>query len=173
MRYTARKPVPSPGPAVAPGPVPRTGAPPVRGGGPGRPALTQQAWRRASEWPLLAAAVLFLAAYSVQVVANLPEARSGALEAVIWITWAAFGVDYAMNLLLAPRRGRWFLRSLHELLIVVLPVMRHLRLLGLITLLQLMHRAAGSALRGRIIAYVLSAAALLTYVGALAALDVE
>lgn len=51
--------------------------------------------------------------------------------------------------------------------------MRPLRLLRLITLLQLMHRGAGSALRGRIIAYVLSAAALLTYAGALAALDVE
>ncbi|HCN21339.1 MAG TPA: hypothetical protein DIT15_03685, partial [Arthrobacter bacterium] len=138
-----------------------------------RPALTQQARGRASEWPLLAAAVLFLAAYSVQVIANLPEARSGPIEAVIWITWAAFGADYAMNLLLALRRGRWFLRNLHELLIVVLPVLRPLRLLRLITLLQLMHRAAGSALRGRIIAYVLSAAALLTYAGALAALDVE
>jgi voltage-gated potassium channel len=78
-----------------------------------------------------------------------------------------------MNLLLAPRRGRWFLRNLHELLVVVLPVLRPLRLLRLITLLQLMHRAAGSALRGRIIVYVLSAAALLTYAGALAALDVE
>ena len=122
---------------------------------PGHPALTQQAWRRMSEWPLLAAAVLFLAAYSVQVIANLPEASSGALEALIWITWAAFGVDYAMNLLLAPRPVRWFLRNLPELLIVVLPVLRPLRLLRLITLLQLMHRAAGSALWGRIIAYVL------------------
>jgi voltage-gated potassium channel len=122
---------------------------------------------------LLGAAVLFLAAYSVQVIGNLPEARSGAIEAVIWVTWAAFGVDYGMNLLLAPRRGRWFLRNLHELLIVVLPVLRPLRLLRLITLLQLMHRAAGSALRGRLVAYVVSAAALLTYAGALAALDVE
>jgi voltage-gated potassium channel len=173
MRYTTRKPRPAAGTGndarLGPG---NRGAARARQR-PGHPALTQLAWRRASEWPLLAAAVLFLAAYSFQVIANLPEARSGALEAVIWITWAAFGVDYAMNLLLAPHRGRWFLRNLHELLIVVLPVLRPLRLLRLLTLLQLMHRAAGSALRGRIIAYVLSAAALLTYAGALAALDVE
>lgn len=173
MRYTTRK----PSPVAATGGDAPSGAP-VRVNArarwrPGHPALTQQAWRRMSEWPLLAAAVLFLAAYSVQVIANLPEARSGALEALIWITWAAFGVDYAMNLLLAPRPVIWFLRNLPELLIVVLPVLRPLRLLRLITLLQLMHRAAGSALRGRIIAYVLSAASLLTYAGALAALDVE
>jgi len=122
---------------------------------------------------LLGAAVLFLATYSAHVIGNLPEASSGAIEAVIWVTWAAFGVDYGMNLLLAPRSGRWFLRNLHELLIVVLPVLRPLRLLRLITLLQLMHRAAGSALRGRLVAYVVSAAALLTYAGALAVLDVE
>lgn len=104
MRYTTRKPPPVTGTGsdARYGPLDR-GAARVRQRR-GHPAPTQQAWRRVSEWPLLAAAVLFLAAYSVQVIANLPEAQSGAIEAVIWIIWAAFGVDYAMNLCW-PRAG--------------------------------------------------------------------
>ena len=47
---------------------------------------------------------------------------------------AAFGVDYLMKLLLAPQRGRWFVRHPVDLLMVVLPVARPLRLLRPFTL---------------------------------------
>lgn len=82
-------------------------------------------------------------------------------------------MDYAANLYLAPQRGRWFLRNLHELFIVILPALRPLRLLRLVTLLRILRRAGGNALRGRIITYVLAAATLRIYAGALAVLDVE
>jgi voltage-gated potassium channel len=135
--------------------------------------MTQDVWRRYSEWPLLAASFVFLVAYSVQVIANLPESEAVGVETAVWVSWAVFVVDYIVTLVLAPRPGRWFLRNLHELAILGLPVLRPLRLLRLITLLRVAHRAAGSALNGRILAYVLSSAALLTYAGALAVLDVE
>ena len=122
---------------------------------------------------MFAAAVLFLAAYSVQVIANLTGAQSLLVDAVIWVTWAVFAVDYVANLCLAPSRGRWFLRNLHELLILALPVLRPLRLLRLVALLRMFHRTAGNALRGRILTFVLGSAALLTYCGALAVLDAE
>ena len=96
-----------------------------------------------------------------------------AVEVLIWVTWAAFVVDYAMNLVLARERKRWFVRNLHELAIVALPALRPLRLLRLVTLLQVMHRVGGNALRGRVLTYVLGAAALLTCAGALGALDAE
>ena len=60
-----------------------------------------------------------------------------------------------------------------NLLIVILPALRPLRLLRLVTLLRILHRTGGNALRGRIITYVLAAATLLIYAGALAVLDVE
>src|SRR6478609_2406216 len=99
--------------------------------------MTQQEWNRRSEWPLTAASLIFLAAYSVQVITN---AESLAVEIIIWVTWAAFVLDYLVNLSLAPQRGRWFLRNLHELAIVALPALRPLRLLRLVTLLRTMHR---------------------------------
>ena len=120
--------------------------------------------------PLLAAAVAFLAAYSVQVISNT---ESAAVEFLVWGTWAVFVVDYIVNLILAEDRGRWFLHNLHELAIVALPALRPLRLLRLVTLLRVMHRVGGNALRGRVLTYVLGAAALLIYAGALAVLDAE
>lgn len=96
--------------------------------------MNQALWRKYSEWPLLAAAVVFLTAYSIQVIANLKPSQAEAIGTTIWITWAAFAVDYAANLYLAPQKRRWFLRNLHELVILVLPVLRPLRLLRLVTL---------------------------------------
>jgi voltage-gated potassium channel len=132
--------------------------------------MTQQEWNRRSEWPLTVASLIFLAAYSVQVI-SITE--SLIVEVLIWVTWAAFVVDYLVNLVLAPQRGRWFVRNLHELAIVALPALRPLRLLRLVTLLRVMHRVGGNALRGRVLTYVLGAAALLIYAGALAVLDAE
>ena len=125
------------------------------------------------EGSLLLASVLFLAAYSVQVIGNVRGQDAGWIETVVWVTWVLFVVDYIVNLALTPLRGRWFIRNLHELVILALPVLRPLRLLRLVTPLKVVHRAAGSALRGRILTYVLGAAVLLTYAGALAVLDAE
>lgn len=132
--------------------------------------MTQEWWQKRSEWPLAIAALVFLAAFSVQVISNQ---ESVLVEILIWGTWAIFAADYVVNLVLAPRKGQWFVRNLYELAIVALPVLRPLRLLRLVSLLQIMSRVGGSALRGRLLSYVLGAAALLTYSGALGVLDAE
>lgn len=135
--------------------------------------MTQLLWRRHTEWPLLAVAVLFLAAYSIQVIADLPSQQDDLLELVIWATWGLFGVDYLVNLALARNRARWFFLNIHELVILVLPVLRPLRLLRMVTLLKILHRTAGRSLRGRVLTYVIGAAVLVSYVGAVAILDAE
>lgn len=135
--------------------------------------MTQHKWRKYTEWPLVAVSFIFLIAYSIQVIGNLSVRQSFGVEIVIWVTWALFAVDYIANFVLVPQRWRWFLFNLHELAILALPVLRPLRLLRLVTLLQVMHRAAGGALRGRVVTYVLGSALLLTYSGALAVLDSE
>jgi voltage-gated potassium channel len=134
--------------------------------------MKQSAWRRATEWPLLAAAVVFLVAYSIEVIGNYSNSRSLPFDIVIWSTWGLFVVDYGVNLWLAEKRRRWFIRNLHEVAILALPALRPLRLLRLLTLLRLM-REFSRAFRGRIVAYVISSAVLLTYIGALAGLDAE
>lgn len=69
--------------------------------------MTQGSWRRRTEWPLVAAATLFLLVYSVQVIAQPEQALAQMLELLTWSIWAVFLVDYVVNLWLAPNRGSW------------------------------------------------------------------
>lgn len=134
--------------------------------------MTLERWQKLSEWPLIFISVLFLVAYSIQVLTP-SEAIGTATNRFITLSWGLFVVDYAVCLFLAPRRMQWFLRHLHELAIVVLPMLRPLRLLRLVTLVSVLQRVAGNALRGRVVTYVLGASALLVYIGALAMFDAE
>ncbi|WP_243075176.1 potassium channel family protein [Microbacterium sp. SS28] len=137
--------------------------------------MTQERWRRITEWPLIIASILFLAAYAWQVIGDLSGPADVAAESVLWITWAAFVVDYVANLILVERgrRWRWFSTHLFDAAIVILPMLRPLRILRLVTLLAVLQRTAGHALRGRISVYAGGAAALLVFVAALAVLDAE
>ena len=132
-----------------------------------------RAWERATEWPLTGAAVVFLGAYAWEVLTNAQGGTKEAAELMIDAVWALFGVDYLVRLTLAPSRGRWFLRHLPDLAIIVLPFLRPLRLLRLVTLVSIMQRSAGTALRGRITLYTVGSAALLILTSALASLDAE
>ncbi|WP_138413969.1 potassium channel family protein [Sinomonas gamaensis] len=135
--------------------------------------MTLERWERVSEWPMIGAALVFLAAYSWQVIANVPEGAGDLPEDLIWVTWGVFIIDYVVKLWLAPSRGRWFLWHLHELVILTLPALRPLRLLRLVTVLNVFRTRAGAALRGRLLAYVVGSATMLLYCGALAVLDAE
>ncbi len=135
--------------------------------------MTLERWRHLTEWPLTGVAALFLIAYAWEVIADLQGAALVAAESIIWITWAVFLVDYVVCLVLAPHRWRWFYTHLWDLAIVVLPMLRPLRLLRLVTILAILHRTAGAAFRGRVLVYVVGAGGLLVFTAALAALDAE
>jgi voltage-gated potassium channel len=135
--------------------------------------MKQLVWRKRTQWPMLAAALIFLVAYSIEVIGNLSARQSVVYDWIIWGSWAIFIIDYIANLILAERRLHWFVRNLHEVVILALPVLRPLRLLRLVSLVRVMQNFAGQAFRGRVVSYVLGAAVLLTYVGALAVLDAE
>ena len=132
-----------------------------------------RAWERATEWPLTGAAVVFLAAYTREVLANTQGGTKDAAELVIDAVWVLFGVDYLVRLALASSRSRWFLHHLPDLAVIALPILRPLRLLRLVTLVGIMQRSAGTALRGRITLYTAGSAALLIFTSALATLDAE
>ncbi|MEH3140201.1 MAG: ion channel [Mycobacterium kyogaense] len=132
-----------------------------------------QAWERRAEWPLAVAALLFLAAYSAEVLALPSGAALAAIHVVSLVTWTMFIVDYLVRLSLAEQRWRWFWRHLFDLAIVALPILRHLRLLRLLTLITVLNRAVGHAIRGRVAMYTVGGAVLLIYVSSLAVLQAE
>jgi voltage-gated potassium channel len=74
---------------------------------------------------------------------------------------------------LADKRKRYLVRHWYDLLVVVLPLLRPLRLFRLIPLLSVLNRRAHTGLQGRVAIYVAGGASLLAFVAALAVLDVE
>jgi voltage-gated potassium channel len=138
-----------------------------------RAALGQR-WERMTEWLLMIAAVVFLAAYAVPILnPDLPSWLLDSCLLLSWLTWGIFVVDFAVRLFLAEERLRYIVRHWYDLLVIVLPLLRPLRLLRLIPLLSVLNRRAKIRLRGRVGIYVAGGAILLAFCAALAALDVE
>jgi len=135
--------------------------------------MTQTRWKQLTEWPLTASAVLFLATYAIEVLAQLEGAPQRVAETIINLTWLIFVVDYIVTLTLAEERWRWFYRHLFDLAVIALPALRPLRLLRLVTLVRILQGRAGSAFRGRVATYVATTTALLIFVASLAILDTE
>lgn len=135
------------------------------------PRLTR--WEDSTEWPLAAAALIFLAAYSIRVLLE-PQGRvETAVDLATWITWGLFLIDYLIRLSLAAERSRWFFRHLPDLAIVALPLLRPLRLLRLVVLVAALQKAIGGAIRGRVVVYTAFSVVLLIYVASLAVLEAE
>ena len=138
------------------------------------PASKLDRWIETTEWPLMVAALAFLAAYAWPILdPGLPTGAALTCAAVTWSAWAVFAVDYVARVVLAPERRRYVIRHLHDLAVIVLPLLRPLRLLRLVTVIGALNRRAGSSLRGRVAVYVTGGTTLLAAVGALAMLDAE
>lgn len=134
----------------------------------------ERRWTQRTEFPLAAAAVLFLAAYASPILQpgmNYPVRRD--CEIVVYAVWALFAVDYAVRFILARNKWTFFWRNLLDLISIALPVLRPLRLLRLVALVRVLNRRAMSSLQGRVAIYVGSSALLIVFVAALAVLDAE
>lgn len=130
-------------------------------------------YEQRTEWPLAAVAIPFLALYSVQMLAA-PEGRGATvLTAALVALYVLFVADYLARLYLADPRGRWFLRHLFDLAIVALPFLRPLRLLSLVVVVNMLQRALGHTIRGKVVAYTVCGAVLIVYVASLAIIDIE
>lgn len=115
---------------------------------------------------MAAIALVFLAAYAIPII--WPEVAGSVkrtCETVMIVSWAAFGVDYAVRLWLAEDRRNFVRRNLLDLAAIVLPFLRPLRLLRLVALLSILNRTASLGLRGRVVAYAAGSTTLLIIVG--------
>lgn len=136
--------------------------------------MRRHRWEQRSEWPLMVAALLFLAAYAAPVIEpDLPNGVVGVASRIVTGTWLLFAVDYLIRLSLATRRWRFVRTHPLDLAVVALPLLRPLRLLRLLTLLSFVNRRARSSLRGQVIAYVAGLTCLVLLLASLALLDAE
>jgi voltage-gated potassium channel len=137
-------------------------------------AVLVRRWERASEWPLMIAAVVLLAVYAVPILdSDLPTWLVDLCRSLSWVTWGIFVADIMVRLFLADQRVRYLVRHWYDVLVLALPLLRPLRLLRLIPLLSVLNRRAKIRLRGRVGIYVAGGASLLAFCAALAVLDAE
>lgn len=87
---------------------------------------------RATEIPMLVLALVFLVIIIVRQVATLPENIDTTLNAMEWFIWAAFAVELVTMTYLAPNRPRYLLRNWMNVIIVVFPFLRPVRLLRIV-----------------------------------------
>ena len=121
---------------------------------------------------MTALAIVFLLVYGGPVIwPDLPAWLDRTAEAANIVIWVVFAVDLVVRVRLAPRRLQWLVRHPIDVLTVVLPVLRPLRILRVFTAgHSLLTRRGGLMRTGQ--AVLLSALVLVT-VGALAVLDAE
>ena len=131
-------------------------------------------WRQRTEWPLIGVAVLFLVAYGLPIaLPDLPRSVDVLCGTLMTIAWLVFAADYVVRLSLSDDRWQFVRRYWLDLLVVALPLLRPLRLLLLVKVLQRFSRTGVQRLRGRVVTYATGGTALLILTSALAITDTE
>ncbi len=111
-----------------------------------------QKYREKSDKPLTALSLLFLFVLIAQLFIRKGTTVSIGLEYLNWLIWLIFAVDYLICLYLSESKKNWIVKHPLELLIVVVPFFRPLRLLRALPLvMQLFQKGkvnlSGQALR--------------------------
>lgn len=135
--------------------------------------MTLSRWQRLSEWPLVAAAVVFTVLYAWVVIANVQPPHDALPRLLLGVIWLLFAAQYVVCVVLARPRGEWIRTHLGHLAAVLVPSLRPLLLLRLLRLIPSLRGETGGAVRSRLTIYGLATTVLLAFMGALAVLDAE
>lgn len=131
-------------------------------------------WERRTALPLTMLSLLFLAVYAAPILRpDLSTRWQEAGTTTSLVIWTLFWVDFAVRLVLADDRRRFLRGHVFDLVVLVLPVLRPLRAVRLITVVLTISRRTESWARARLSVYVGATTGLLVVVAALAALDAE
>ncbi|WP_206057585.1 MULTISPECIES: potassium channel family protein [Nocardiopsis] len=131
-------------------------------------------WRSVTELPLVGAALVFVAAYAWPILdPGLSQNWREFCEVLLVAVWVVFAADYATRLYLAPNRWTFIRGNLLDLMIVVLPMLRPLQLVRLLTVLSLLHRHMSVSLRGNVILYTAGITVIMLLMASLSILRAE
>jgi voltage-gated potassium channel len=102
-----------------------------------RRARTLQRYEQLTEWPLLFLALLIVPLILVPLFADIPASTNNAMQATLWVSWAVFAVDLSIRTYLAEQRINYLIRHWYDVLIVVLPMLRPLRVVRALRMARL------------------------------------
>lgn len=137
-------------------------------------AELERKWDRATGVPLLVLSVVFLVIYAWPIIdPNLSGQVVGTFEVLQTVIWGLFVLDFVGRFLIAPRKWPFLKRNVIELLAVLLPMLRPLRALRLLSVVTIGLRRFGSKLRNRVTIYVFATAFMLWFLAGLAVTEAE
>ncbi|MBA0124159.1 potassium channel family protein [Haloechinothrix sp. YIM 98757] len=123
---------------------------------------------------LLALALAFIVVYGVPVIRpDLPEALRTAFAVANWAIWAAFALDLIIRTSLSDNRLLYLAQHPVDVLVVLVPALRMLRVLRAFTAAQVLITRSGQLSLLRTTQAIALATSLLVFIGALALLDAE
>jgi voltage-gated potassium channel len=134
--------------------------------------LTVDRWERASALPLAILAILFMALWAVQVLATLTPLEWDVVEGAIVVIWLAFIVDFLFRLTFHMDKKKFLRSNVIEIVAIVVPAFRFLRMLRVLMAIGLLTRVVQS-LQGRVNLYVAILLPLLTFSGSLGVYEAE
>ncbi|MFJ9375308.1 potassium channel family protein [Streptomyces sp. NPDC101455] len=125
-------------------------------------------WERRTEVPLAVASMVFLAAYAIRILAHgLPDTWQDLCLAALFAAWALFAVDYTVRWRLSRQRLRFVRTHWLDILVLLLPLLRPLRVVRVYESVQRRHGQPRLALHARVIVYAGLSTVLLGFAGAL------
>ncbi|WP_432034824.1 ion channel [Streptomyces cucumeris] len=131
-------------------------------------------WERRTGGWLIVLAVIYLIAYAVPILApGLARGWRYAAEAVTLGIWGLLVVEFAVRFAMAGDRWRFLKVRLFDLATLLLPALRPLRLVTIISMVVRRNASALGRLRVRLGTYVIACTVLLLFLSSLAILDVE
>ncbi|MFC5939832.1 ion channel [Corynebacterium choanae] len=136
-------------------------------------APPQKKWEASVEGPMLLASVVFLVLFTGAALGKTDARGTQIAELGMWLTWLVFGIDYCVRLALAKPRLKWFFTHLHELIVVLLPWFRPLRVLRVVPVLFLMQRFSTKSQQVTVAIYTAIGSTLMILVAALTIYDAE
>ncbi len=93
-----------------------------------RRAQLLERFERATEWPLLLLAVLMIPLLVVPEVIDIGSETNLSINGVSYVIWAIFAAELSIRTFLSEKRIRYLIRHWYDVLIVVVPFLRPLRI---------------------------------------------
>ena len=129
-------------------------------------------WEHRSALPLALLALAYMGLWAFQVLADLTVEEWDIVEAIILLIWAAFIADFVVRLAMHHDKKHFLRSNIIEILALVLPAFRFLRVLRVITAIGIMTRVVQS-LQARVNSYITLMLPMLVLAGSIGVLEAE
>lgn len=106
-------------------------------------------FERQTAWPMLVLSLAIIPLLVIPLAVELSPTTETVIFTVDWIIWGLFAVEYGVRLYLAPSKGHFVRSNVIDLVVVVIPFLRPLRVARSTRLLRLMTAARVGALLAR------------------------